>query len=200
MAEDDHLVVEQKEKLLAQHRRNLSYLEQQAAQYGSEAPLSLHNALTAEHEAVRTLEKELASLGIAPRPEPSWQALVIDADTHWREIIANHIDQFGGTVIECNTIPTKDQREIIESSSFAIVGASGYTKMEAPAQAWIDGVVTLARKLPIILLASWEERDVTIALRHAIRNDDPEITSTTIFKETFNQHWFSRIVHQFLIR
>lgn len=200
MAEDDHLVVEQKEKLLAQHRRNLSYLEQQATQYGSDVPLSLHNALTAEHEAVRTLEKELAALGISPKPEPSWQALVIDADAHWREIIANHIDQFGGTVVECKTIPIEDQGEVVELSNFAIVGASGYTKVEAPAQAWIDGVVTLARRLPIILLASWEERDVTIALRHAIRQDDQGITSTTIFKETFNQHWFSRIVHQFLIR
>ena len=93
--------LEQKQKLLSQHRRNLNYLEHQAAQHGLYVPLAIHNAMAAEHEAIVNLERELAAAGISPQPKPSWQALLIDADHHWREIINNHIGQLGGTVIEC---------------------------------------------------------------------------------------------------
>ena len=200
MTDNNEIEAEQKQRLLEQHRRNLNYLEEQAAKYGSDVPLALHNALVTEYEAIKKLEGELAAFGVSLKPKPSWQALIIDADASWREIVANHIHQFGGTVIECNTIPKADQDEMIESSIVAIVGASGYTKIETVSQVWIEDVVRLGRKLPIILLSSWAERDVTIALRHAFREDACDIMATTIFKDNFDQFWFSRIVHQILQR
>lgn len=200
MTENNQTEAEQKQRLLEQHQRNLNYLEEQAAKYGPDVPLALHNALITEREAIKKLEGELAALGVSLKPKSNWQVLIIDADVSWREIVANHIYQFGGTVIECNTIPEPDQDELIESSIVAVVGASGYTKIEAASQAWIEDVVRLGRKLPIILLSSWAERDVTIALRHAFREDTCDIMATTIFKDNFDQFWFSRIVHQILQR
>ena len=88
--------IEQKQKLLKQHRRNLGYLEQQATQYGVDVPLAMHNALIAEQDAIATLEQELAMLGGATKLQPKWQALVVDVDNHWRQIIINNISLLGG--------------------------------------------------------------------------------------------------------
>jgi hypothetical protein len=187
--------LEQKQKLLAQHRRNLNYLEHQAAQHGLYVPLAIHNAMAVEHEAIVNLERELAAAGISPQPQPSWQALLIDGDHHWREIINNHIRQLGGTVIECQTIPTQ---EIVDACGVAIVSASAYAQTDLTASEWVKSVVNLGQSLPIILLASWEDRETSIRLRQALRGNNQTISSTTIFKETFDFHWFSQIIHQVL--
>ena len=69
IAEDNQAVIEQKQKLLGQHRRNLSYLDRQATQYGFTVPLEIHNGLIAEQAAVAGLERDLAALGMSPRPK-----------------------------------------------------------------------------------------------------------------------------------
>jgi hypothetical protein len=126
--------------------------------------------------------------------------LIIDADSHWREIVVSNINQLGGAVIELDALPLPKQREAIETCAVAIVGVSGHSITEPSTRQWIKDMVKLGHSLPIILLASWEERDITIALRRAFFNDDEDITVTTIFKETLDLHWFSRIIHQILIR
>jgi len=198
--EDYRIEVEQKQQLLERHRRNRNYLEQQAAQYGLEVPLALHNALQTEAETISRLERELAALGISVQSRPSWQALIVDADEHWREIVISNVGQLGGTVIEVVEFSILTQREIIESCTMAIVSASGHVLVEPSTQKWIEEMVELGRCLPIVLLASWDDRDISIALRQACLKHAEDITVTTIFKETLDLHWFSRIIHQLLIR
>jgi hypothetical protein len=82
----------------------------------------------------------------------------------------------------------------------AIVSASGHVLVEPSTPKWIEEMVELGRCLPIVLLASWDDRDISIALRQACLNHAEDITVTTIFKETLDLHWFSRIIHQLLIR
>jgi hypothetical protein len=198
--EDNRIEVEQKQQLLERHRRNRDYLEQQAAHYGLEVPLALYNALQAEAETISRLERELAALGVSALARPSWQALIIDADEHWRDIVISNVGQLGGTVIEVAEFSILTQREIVESCAMAIVSASGHVLIEPSTQKWIEEMVELGRCLPIVLLASWDDRDISIALRQACLNHVEEITLTTIFKETLDLHWFSRIIHQLLIR
>lgn len=198
--EDYRIEIEQKQQLLKRHRRNRNYLEQQAAQYGLEVPLALHNAVQAEAEAISRLERELATLGGSAQTRPNWQALIIDADTHWRDIVISNVGQLGGTVIEVVEFSILTQREIIESCAMAIVSASGHVLVEPSTQKWIEEMVELGRCLPIVLLASWDDRDISIALRQACLNHAEDITVTTIFKETLDLHWFSRIIQQLLIR
>ncbi|HEX9922974.1 MAG TPA: hypothetical protein VGD99_09945 [Anaerolineae bacterium] len=198
--EGNRIEIEQKQQLLDRHRRNRSYLEQQAAQYGLEVPLALYNALQAEAETISRLERELAALGVSAQSRPSWQALIIDADAHWRDIVISNVGQLGGTVIEVVEFSILTQREIIESCAMAIVSASGHVLVEPSTPKWIEEMVELGRCLPIVLLASWDDRDISIALRQACLNHAEDITVTTIFKETLDLHWFSRIIHQLLIR
>lgn len=193
--EIDEAELKLKQDLLAQHRQNLNYLEHQAAQHGPHVPLAIHNAMTAEHEAIQSLERELAATGVSSQPKPQWQALVIDADQHWREIIMNNIGQLGGTVVECPTIPAQ---EIVDSCAVAIIAASAHAQTDLSASEWVKSVVNLGGSLPIILLTSLDDRETSIRLRHALRNNDKKITATTVFKETFDIHWFSQLIHQVL--
>ncbi len=195
--ENNQIELEQKQKLLERHRRNLSYLKQQAVQHGLDVPLALHNSLADEREKIARLERELAASGVSSQSKPDWQALIIDADSHWRKIVVNNINKLGGAVIELDAQP---RPEVIETCAVAIVGVSGHSLTEPSTRQWIKDMVKLGRSLPVILLASWEDRDITIALRRAFLNDDKDITVTTIFKETLDLHWFSRIIHQILTR
>ena len=198
--EGNRIEIEQKQQLLDRHRRNRSYLEQQAAQYGLEVPLALYNALQAEAETISRLERELAALGVSAQSRPSWQALIVDADEHWRDIVISNVGQLGGAGIEVAELSILTQREVIESCAMAIVSASGRLLVEPATQRWIEEMVELGRCLPIVLLASWDDRDISIALRQAFLNDAEDITVTTIFKETLDLHWFLRIIHQLLVR
>ena len=198
--EIDQANIEQKQKLLRQHRRNFTFLEQQAAQHGLDVPLAMHNALTAEQDAIATLERELVGLGVAPQPKPHWQALVIDPDSHWRRIIINHVNRLGGAVIEHHLIPWQESLELIEASAVAIVGVPHHTPEEGSSRQWIEDVVKLGRYVPLILLACGENRDTVIALRRTICERQQDITAITIFKENFDPGWFSRVVHRILTR
>lgn len=199
IVEDHQTVIEQKQKLLGQHRRNLNYLDQQATHYGFKVPLEIHNALVAEQDAVAGLERDLAALGVSPQSKSKWQALVIDADSNWRKIVVNSINQLGGTAIEGQTISPAEQDETIARCTLAIVGVTPQTQTDPAVREWIKAVVKLSYNLPLILLASWEDRDTPIALRQALREYNINVTPTTIFKETFDNHWFSRVLHQILI-
>jgi hypothetical protein len=133
--EQDQQIIEQKQKLLAQHRRNLNYLDQQAASYGCNIPLEIHNALVAEQDRVTTLERDLATLGISPQPQASWQALVIDADTNWRKIIVEKISQLGGAAVEGQMIPAAEQFDTVARCAVAIVGVTTQTQND-PSISW----------------------------------------------------------------
>lgn len=196
--ESDPLITEQKQKLLAQHRRNLDYLDQQATQYGSLVPLEIHNALVAEQDKVALLERDLAALGVSVQPESNWQALVIDPDTSWRKIIVEKVSQLGGAVIEGQTVPPAEQVETLTHCAVAIVSVTPQIENDPAIREWIKAVVKLSHNLPLILLASWADRDTPIALRQALRENKINVTPTTIFKENFDIYWFSRVVHQIL--
>jgi hypothetical protein len=81
----------------------------------------------------------------------------------------------------------------------AIVGVTTQTQNDPSIREWIKAVVKLSYNLPLILLASWEDRDTPIALRQALRENNINVTPMTIFKENFDAYWFSRVVHQLLI-
>jgi hypothetical protein len=196
--ESDQLIIEQKQKLLTQHRRNLDYLDQQAAHYGFNVPLEIHNALTAEQDKVASLERDLAALGASAQPQPTWQALVIDSDICWRKIIVDKVSQLGGAVIEGQSVPPAEQVETLANCAVAIVGVTPQTENDPAIREWIKAVVKLSHNLPLILLASWADRDTPIALRQALRENKINVTPTTIFKENFDIYWFSRVVNQIL--
>lgn len=197
--EADELVIEHKQKLLIQYRRNLNYLDQQAAQYSTHVPLEVHNALVAEQDRVAALERDLAGLGVAPQPQSSWQALVIDADSNWRRIIVDKITELGGGAIEGQTVPAEEQAHTLTHCAVAIVGVTSQTQNDPAIREWIKAVVKLSHNLPLILLATWEDRNTPIVLRQALRESKINVIPTTIFKETFDGYWFSRVLHQILI-
>ena len=183
------------EELLAQHRRNLAYLQLQAAQYGPDIPLVIHNALLAEQETIANLEQELAAAGISQTPEPTWQALVVDADIHWREIVKKNLNQLGGEVIEFDEIPSANQREMINGCRLVIIAPAFDPDTESETHRWIENVVNLGNNVPIILLTSPEDRDAATTLRQALRNHEkPTSVVVTIAKDTFDPDWFSKII------
>lgn len=193
-----HLDLEHKKELFIQHQRNLNYLEQQAAKYGADLPLAVYNTLTVERDIVAKLERELAVSGALPEPAPTWHAMVIEPDPHWREITVRHLQQLEGKAIVLDKVPTEAQQELIDRCAVAIVSSSCYT--EATKAQWIESMVKLARHLPIILLVGWEDKALAVALRQAFHNDGQSIGTTTIFKQTFDFYWFSRIIHEILVR
>jgi hypothetical protein len=195
----DEIIIEQTQKLLGQHRRNLCYLQQQAANYGHHVPLEIHNALTVEQGSISQLERELAGWGVSCRSQSNWQALVIDNDSCWRRIIINHINQLGGEAIEGQTVSASDQEQTVADCAVAIVGVTPAIEHDPVIKEWIKAVVKLRYNLPLILLASWEDRDTLIDLRQKLRQHNINVTPTTIFKETFDITWFARVVHQLLI-
>lgn len=197
---NNQVEVEQKQQLLEQHRRNLRHLEHQAAQYGIDTPLSIHNALIAEQDAVAAIERDLAVAGLSPQTETEWQALLVDPDSSWRKIIAQNINQLGGQVIEQPHIPTRKTAKVVKNSAIAIVGVPNHIAEDALTRQWIKDVIKLGRDLPIILLACWNSRDTAIALRQAICAGPDDVTAITVFKDNFDPRWFSRVVHKVLVQ
>jgi len=196
----DQAEAEQKQNLLEQHRRNLRYLQHQAAQYGLDVPVSVHNALIAEQDAIATIERQLAAAGLAPQRQADWQVLLVDPDSSWRKIIAQNISQLGGRVIEQPHISTHETTMAVKNSAIAIVGVPNHISEDALTKQWIKDVVKLGLDLPIILLACWNSRDTAIALRQAICAGPDEVTAITVFKDNFDPRWFSRVVHRILVQ
>jgi hypothetical protein len=196
----DQAEIEQKQQLLEQHWRNLRYLEQQAAQYGLDLPLAVHNALTVEKDAIASLERELAAMGVSIQTHAEWQALLIDPDNHWRNIIAQNVSQMGGRVIEQCHVPTQITANEVKNSDVAILGVPEQMLNDPLTQQWIGDVVKLGRVLPIILLACWNSRDTAIALRQAVDAGPNSVMAITLFKDNFDPRWFSRVVHKMLIQ
>ncbi len=190
--------IEQKQKLLQQHQRNLQYLERQAVQYGLDVPLAVHNALLTEQDAISTLKRDLATLGVTSRPKVTWQAAVIDTDDHWRQIIVSHIHRLGGVAFECVKLTRDCQQAIIDTCAVAIVGIPAPTQSKSNVST--EKIANLGKALPLILMVDWDNRDAAIVLRQAVRGYNINVTPVTIFKETFDVEWFSRIVHRILTR
>jgi hypothetical protein len=127
-----------------------------------------------------------------------WQVLVVDSDNHWQEIITTNINLLGGTAIDYRGVPTEKYPEIIEACQAAVVGALVSPENGLSANEWVEQMIQLSHRLPIILLSSWNERSAAISLRQALLKNDKSVTITTIFKENFDSYWFSQVIHQIL--
>lgn len=184
--------------IITQKRRHLNKLKEQQAAFGLHTPPHVLIQMEDLEVEIEDLESKLESFNNGKNDMMGWQALVIDADNHWREIIANNINVLGGTAIDYQAIPTEEQRDIIDACVVAVVGSVAATEAEPESDDWIPNMTRLGRRLPIILLTSWQHRDMAISLRHALRNDNNNVTIATIFKENFDAHWFSQIIHQLL--
>ena len=184
--------------IIGQKRRYLNKLKEQQAAFGLHTPPHVLIQIEDLEAEIEDLQSKLESFNNGKNDTFGWQALVIDTDNHWREIIANNINLLGGTAIDCHSIPTEEQRDIIDACAVAVVGSITATGPEPKSDDWIPDMTRLGRRLPIILLTSWQQRDMAISLRHALRNDNNNVTIATIFKENFDVHWFSQIVHQLL--
>jgi hypothetical protein len=176
----------------------LNKLKEQQAAFGLHTPPHVLIQIEDLEAEIEDLQSKLESFNNGKNDTFGWQALVIDADNHWREIIATNINLLGGTAIDCQVIPTEEQRDIVDACVVAVVGSVAATEAGPKSDDWIPNMTRLGRRLPIILLTSWQHRDMAISLRHALRNDNNNVTIATIFKENFDAHWFSQIIHQLL--
>jgi hypothetical protein len=192
--------IEHKKKLLQQHLRNLNYLESQAVKYGVDLPLAIHNALSDERRAISLLKRDLATLGASAQAQPAWQAVVVESDDHWRKIITNNITQLGGGALVRDSFSRADLEAFVDSCALMIVGTPPQNELtlNGPEPFIGEMIVNLGRKLPLILLVDWENRETAMVLRQAARDYNIEVKLVTIFKENFDLDWFSRIVHQIL--
>ncbi len=186
---------EELQNLIIEKTRHLHKLQEQQAVLGIHTPpyiLIQIEDLQAELEELRT---ELQTVKARTN---AWQALVVDTDAYWREIIDRHIARLGGSSLEHPVFPSRADQDIIEACDLVIISprpASGLTL-----QQWIKQVIKLGRQLPVILLASREDRDAAVALRQACRKEEPPIRVTTIFKDNFDGEWFARVIRQKLAR
>ncbi len=196
--------VQHTRNLLQQHRRNLQYLQQQVAQYGQDAPLpvAIHNAIKAEQKIIANLERELTQWGESLEQAPQWQAVVIDPDPHWREIIINNIAQLGGTAVEQDNINNTRKDELLVHCQLGVIGISAKNDPTSQKYAALatENILNLAQQLPLILLVDWDKRETAIVLRQVAREYNIEAPPVTIFKDNFDPSWFSRVVHKILTR
>ena len=128
----------------------------------------------------------------------SWQALVIDADKHWREIIGKHVGQLGGGVIEFEAVAPAPQRHLVDHCAMAIIATSPQPNTPGSADRWVEEMVNLGHNLPIILLTGWANRDLAARLRQAFRAAPHTAKLTTVFKDTFDATWFAKIIQHTL--
>ena len=185
-------------QIISQKRRHLHKLQEQQAAFGLHTPPYILLQIEDLESEIEALQAELEALPDHENGQPAWQALVIDADHHWREIIATEINTLGGAAIQAQAIPATTEGEVIEHCVVAIVGAVESTATSSATE-WIQQVIQLGRQVPIILLANWDNRDMVISVRHALRNHSNDATITTIFKENFDGYWFSQVVQHILL-
>lgn len=187
------------QEIIGQKRRQLHKLREQEAAFGLHTPpyISIQiEDLEAEIEEL-LVQLETFNRGGA-NGSSGWQVLVVDADHHWREIIATNINLLGGTAIDYRGVPSEEYTEIIDACQAAVVGALVPPENGLSANEWVEQMIQLSHRLPIILLSSWNERSAAISLRQALLKNDKSVTITTIFKENFDSYWFSQVIHQIL--
>lgn len=185
-------------QIISQKRRHLHKLQEQQAAFGLHTPPYILLQIEDLETELEALQAELEALANKANGQPGWQALVIDADHHWREIIATEINTLGGAAIQAQIIPAAAEDQVIKNCAVAIVGAVESAE-SGSATDWIQQVIQLGRQVPIILLTNWDNRDIAISVRHALRNHSNDVTITTIFKENFDGHWFSQVIQHILL-
>ncbi len=185
-------------QIISQKRRHLHKLQEQQAAFGLHTPPYILLQIEDLETELEALQAELEALANHKNGQPGWQALVIDTDHHWREIIATEINTLGGAAIQTQIIPAAAEDAIIKNCAVAIVGAVEPTESSSTID-WIQQLIQLGRQVPIILLTNWDNRDIAISVRHALRNHSNDVTITTIFKENFDGHWFSQVVQHILL-
>ena len=183
-------------KIISQKRRHLQKLQEQQAAFGLHTPPYVLLQIEDLEAEIEDLQEELETP--SGQQNGHWQALVIDADQHWQEIIATEIKTLGGTAIFCQVIPTQEHLEVINKCAVAIVGTITATGSSS-ATDWLNRMIELGQQLPIVLVTGWDDRDMAISLRHTLRNDDNDATITTIFKENFDAYWFSQVIRHILL-
>ena len=183
-------------KIISQKRRHLQKLQEQQAAFGLHTPPYVLLQIEDLEAEIEDLQEELETP--SGQQNGHWQALVIDADQHWQEIIATEIKTLGGTAIFCKVIPTQEHLEVINKCAVAIVGTITATGSSS-ATDWLNRMIELGQQLPIVLVTGWDDRDMAISLRHTLRNDDNDATITTIFKENFDAYWFSQVIRHILL-
>ena len=189
------------QRLIGQKRRQLHKLKEQEAAFGLHTPphISIQiEDLEAEVEELLAQFEALNDRG--SNGSSGWQVLILEADCHWREIIATTIKLLGGTAIDYRRVPAEEYADTVAACQAAVVDALGSPEKNLPANEWLDQVTQLSRRLPIILLSSWDDRTAAISLRQTLLKKDNNVTMTTIFKENFDSYWFSQVIQQILTR
>jgi len=187
------------QKLVGQKRRQLHKLKEQEAAFGLHTPPYISIQIEDLEAEIEELLDQLEAFNRGgANGSFGWQVLIVDADHHWREIITTNINLLGGTVIDYRGVPTEKYTEIIDACQAAVVGALVSPDNGLSTNEWVEQMIQLSHRLPIILLSSWNDRATAISLRQALLKNDKSVTITTIFKENFDSHWFSQVIHQIL--
>jgi hypothetical protein len=180
--------------LLKKHRQNLAYLKRQAVLHGLDVPLAIHNAIIAEQDAIADLEKQLTEAGVDLVPEPTWKALIVEADSHWREIISVVLDGFGGSVVRYDKIPDGDIQDIVKDCRIIVI--SPFVMIEA--MPLLDQWINQDHHASVILMTEPAERDHAIKIRQLLQSKREKIRVSTIFKNMFDIEWFSKVIQHSL--
>jgi hypothetical protein len=185
-------------QIISQKRRHLHKLQEQQAAFGLHTPPYILLQIEDLESEIAALQADLETYASQKNGQSGWQALVIDTDYHWREIIATEINALGGAAIQTQLIPAIAEDEVIKNCVVAIVGAVESTASRSTTD-WMQQLIQLGRQVPIILLTNWDNRDIAISVRHALHNQCSDATITTIFKENFDGYWFSQVIQHILL-
>ena len=187
-------------KLISQKRRQLHKLREQEAAFGLHTPPYISIQIEDLEAEIEDLDTQSEAFKNGGNGSTGWQVLVVDTDHHWFEIVATNINLLGGTAIDYRGIPTERHAEVIDACEMAVVGALTSPENGLCSNEWVEWMIQLSHRLPIILLSNWNDRATAISLRQALLKNDNNVTITTIFKQNFDSYWFSQVIHQILAR
>lgn len=181
------------EALILKTNRYLQKLKEQQASLGTHTPPHVLIEIEDLETELSRLQSILAAI---KREEYPWQALVVDTDSHWRQIIRKQLNRLGGGVIEHDTIAAEICQKPPEPCALAVIAT--VSTAELAETDWLEKAVNLGQNLPVVLLTRWDHRDTAIAVRQAFRRQAETLKITTIFKDTFDVEWFDKIVRHTL--
>lgn len=189
------------QRLIGQKRRQLHKLQEQEAAFGLHTPPYVSIQIEDLEVELEELLARLESLNCKGGNGASgWQVLILDTDHHWREIIVTNIKLLGGTAIDYRRVPAEEFVDTVAACQAVVVDALASPEKNLPANEWLEQVIQLSQRLPIILLSSWCDRAAAISLRQTLLKNDNNVTMATIFKENFDAYWFSQVIQQILAR
>ena len=189
------------QRLIGQKRRQLQKLQEQEAAFGLHTPAYISIQIEDLEVELEELLAQLETLNHeGANGASAWQVLILDTDHHWREIIAANVKLLGGTAIDYRRVPAEEFVDTVAACQAVVVDTLASPERNLPAKEWLDQVIQLSQRLPIILLSSWRDRAAAISLRQTLLKNDNNVTMTTIFKENFDAYWFSQVIQQILAR